>query len=62
MGVKKGWWQAQSLRSLRPHIGMCSLNARGEGSTLPSAVGWLKVRARSMCVAEDQRPCLLERK
>ncbi len=35
MGVKRGGPYGRSLRSLRPHIGMCSLNARGEG--LPPA-------------------------
>ena len=61
MDVKRGGRQGQSLRSLRPHIGMCSLNARDEGSTPPPAGGWLRVRARSMRAVEDQRPRLLEK-
>lgn len=37
MGVRGGRRQGQSLRSLRPHIGMCSLNARGKGLALQPA-------------------------
>jgi hypothetical protein len=47
MGVKKGGWQGQSLRWLRPHIGMCSLNARDEG--LPPAVRRRMVEGQSSC-------------
>lgn len=46
MGVKRSGRQGQSLRSLRPHIGMCSLNARGEGSTLSPAEGM----GKKLCV------------
>ena len=46
----RGW----SLRSLRPHIGMCSLNARGKGP-LPAArwgeAGWGMQCRRALEVA-----------
>jgi len=34
MGVKRGGRQGQSLRSLRPHIGMCSFHACSRGATI----------------------------
>jgi hypothetical protein len=46
MGVKE--WRAsggQSMRSLRSHIGMCSLNARDQG--LPPAVRRRMVEGQS---------------
>ena len=46
MGVKEGAdGRGQSLRSLRPHIGMRSLNARDEGA--PPAVRRMMVEGQS---------------